>query len=72
MNEQKIITLYTKKDKSTYEIAEMMDTYPNKIRRVLKNTELHSRQKARLRRTHSKQELQQFQRRVRLEPCKKN
>lgn len=36
MNEQKIVTLYTKKDKSTYEIAEMMDTYPNKIRRVLK------------------------------------
>ena len=36
MNEQKVITLYTKKDKSTYEIADMMKTYPNKIRRVLK------------------------------------
>tara|TARA_R100001163_G_C5066396_1_gene204787 strand:+ start:1431 stop:2198 length:768 start_codon:yes stop_codon:yes gene_type:complete len=35
MNEQKIISLYTKEDKSTYEIAEQFDTYPNKIRRIL-------------------------------------
>lgn len=48
MNEQKIITLYTKKDKSTYEIADMMDTYPNKIRRVLKKhgVELKSKSEA--------------------------
>lgn len=35
MNNKKIIDLYTKENKSTYEIAEMLDTYPNKIRRIL-------------------------------------
>lgn len=35
MNEQKIINLYTQEQKSTYEIAEIMQTYPNKIRRTL-------------------------------------
>ena len=32
---QKIINLYTKDQKSTYEIAELLHTYPNKIRRIL-------------------------------------
>ena len=36
MNEQKIISLYQKEGKSTYEIAEEIGTYPNKIRRILK------------------------------------
>ena len=36
MNEQKIIELYESEGKSTYEIAEYLNTYPNKIRRVLK------------------------------------
>ena len=35
MNEIKIISLY-EKGKSTYEIAETIGTYPNKIRRILK------------------------------------
>lgn len=35
MNEQKIVDLYTKGSKSTYEIASLFNTYPNKIRRVL-------------------------------------
>jgi len=35
MNERKIISLY-EKGKSTYEIAESIGTYPNKIRRILK------------------------------------
>ena len=35
MNEKEIIKLYTKESKSTYEIAEIMATYPNKIRRIL-------------------------------------
>lgn len=35
MDTKKIIDLYTKKNKSTYEIAETMKTYPNKIRRIL-------------------------------------
>ena len=35
MNEKEIIRLYTKESKSTYEIAEAMSTYPNKIRRTL-------------------------------------
>jgi len=34
--EQKIISLYNDENKSTYEIAELLDTYPNKIRRTLK------------------------------------
>jgi t-SNARE complex subunit (syntaxin) len=36
MNETKIIRMYTSENKSTYEIAEHMSTYPNKIRRILK------------------------------------
>jgi len=35
MNKEKIIQLYTKENKSTYEIAELFNTYPNKIRRIL-------------------------------------
>ena len=31
-----VIELYNKKDKSTYEIAKALDTYPNKVRRTLK------------------------------------
>ena len=36
MNEQRIVNLYEKDGKSTYEIAESVGTYPNKIRRILK------------------------------------
>ena len=48
MNEQNIIKLYSKKGKSTYEIAEEVGTYPNKIRRILKKhgVELKSRSEA--------------------------
>jgi very-short-patch-repair endonuclease len=35
MNKEKIIDLYTKENKSTYEIADLFNTYPNKIRRIL-------------------------------------
>lgn len=35
MNQKQIVELYTKENKSTYEIAEMLHTYPNKIRRIL-------------------------------------
>lgn len=35
MNEKKIIDLYTKEQKSTYDIAEILQTYPNKVRRIL-------------------------------------
>lgn len=35
MDIKKIIHLYSDQNKSTYEIAEMMNTYPNKIRRIL-------------------------------------
>lgn len=35
MNKAKIIQLYTEENKSTYEIAEIFNTYPNKIRRIL-------------------------------------
>lgn len=33
--DQKIVDLYIKDKKSTYEIAELFNTYPNKIRRIL-------------------------------------
>lgn len=33
--DKKIIDLYTKQNYSSYEIAELLNTYPNKIRRVL-------------------------------------
>ena len=36
MNEQSIINLYEIEGKSTYELAEEVGTYPNKIRRILK------------------------------------
>jgi very-short-patch-repair endonuclease len=35
MNQKQIVDLYTKENKSTYEIAQMLSTYPNKIRRIL-------------------------------------
>lgn len=35
MDTKKIIEMYVKQNKSTYEIAEAMNTYPNKIRRIL-------------------------------------
>lgn len=35
MDEKKVVNLYVTKNKSTYEIAEIMSTYPNRIRRIL-------------------------------------
>lgn len=35
MNEEKIVKMYTEESKSTYEVAKMFQTYPNKIRRIL-------------------------------------
>ena len=35
MNDAKIVKMYVEQNKSTYEIAEALKTYPNKIRRVL-------------------------------------
>lgn len=35
MDTKKIVDMYTNQNKSTYEIAEAMNTYPNKIRRIL-------------------------------------
>jgi very-short-patch-repair endonuclease len=35
MDTKKILNLYTEHNKSTYEIAEELNTYPNKIRRIL-------------------------------------
>ena len=35
MNTKEIIKMYTKEMKSTYEIAKIFNTYPNKIRRIL-------------------------------------
>jgi very-short-patch-repair endonuclease len=35
MNTNQIITMYTKHNKSTYEIADELNTYPNRIRRIL-------------------------------------
>ena len=34
--DKKVIDMYNKKNKCTYEIAEIMSTYPNKVRRTLK------------------------------------
>ena len=48
MNEQHVINLYEKEGKSTYEIAEELGTYPNKVRRILKKhgIELKTRSQA--------------------------
>ena len=35
MNEQRIIDMYVKESKSTYQISKELKTYPNKVRRVL-------------------------------------
>ena len=47
MKDQKVIQLY-EEGRSTYQIAEHFDTYPNKIRRILtkKGVELKSRSQA--------------------------
>ena len=34
--DKKVIKMYTKQHRSTYEIAESLETYPNKINRTLK------------------------------------
>ena len=34
--EKKVIKMYNKQNMSTYQIAELLDTYPNKVRRTLK------------------------------------
>jgi len=39
-DEQKIIDLYVNKQWSTYQIAEKLNTYPNKIRRVLQKNKI--------------------------------
>lgn len=46
MNDQKIIDLYVKDNKSTHEIAKMLDTYPNKIRRTLIKHGIHLKDKS--------------------------
>jgi very-short-patch-repair endonuclease len=46
MNSKKVIDLYLKENKSTYEIAEIMETYPNKIRRVLKKSGVELKNKS--------------------------
>jgi very-short-patch-repair endonuclease len=48
MNETKIVSMYEKEGKSTYEIAEYIGTYPNKVRRILKKhgVEMKSRSNA--------------------------
>ena len=33
--EQKVISMYDDQDMSTYQIAKELETYPNKIRRIL-------------------------------------
>ena len=33
--DKQVIELYNEKNKSTYEIAKQLETYPNKIRRTL-------------------------------------
>lgn len=35
MNTQQVIKMYVEQNKSTYEIAKILNTYPNKVRRIL-------------------------------------
>lgn len=46
MNDEKIIKLYSEENKSTYEIAEIMKTYPNKIRRILIKNKIRLKDKS--------------------------
>ena len=46
INEKEIIDLYTKGNKSTYEIATYMNTYPNKIRRILMKHEIEMKDRS--------------------------
>ena len=41
--EHKVIVLYQEEEWSTYQIAEKLGTYPNKIRRILKKNGIHLR-----------------------------
>jgi len=44
--DQDVISLYTEKNKSTYEIAQELNTYPNKIRRILKKHDISLKSKS--------------------------
>ncbi len=44
--DQDVISLYTKNNKSTYEIAQELNTYPNKIRRILKKHNISLKSKS--------------------------
>lgn len=46
MNEQKIVDLYINDSRSTYEIATLFNTYPNKIRRVLLKNKIELKNKS--------------------------
>lgn len=46
LDDQKIVDLYTVKNLSTYEIADRMNTYPNKIRRILVKNKVHIKTKS--------------------------
>jgi len=46
MNEIQVVKLYEKENKSTYEIANIMNTYPNKIRRILIKNKVNLKSKS--------------------------
>ena len=46
MKDQEIIKMYSKQKMSTYEIAKHLNTYPNKIRRVLLKNGIHMNDKS--------------------------
>ena len=46
MKDQDIIKMYSKQKMSTYEIAKQLNTYPNKIRRVLLKNGVHMNDKS--------------------------
>jgi len=46
MNEQKMVDLYVNRGKSTYEIADMFNTYPNKVRRILLKNKVQLKSKS--------------------------
>jgi very-short-patch-repair endonuclease len=48
MNDKEIVKLYVDEHKSTYQIADIMNTYPNKIRRILikNNVEIKDKSEA--------------------------
>ena len=72
MDTNQILTMYTKHNKSTYKIAEAMNSYPNRIRRILIKNGIVLKTKSEAQKMLLKTERHNTQQMEKLEHKKKN